>query len=422
MGDPVSCVLKNVTLPDGRVTDLTLGEGRVLHAGAPGRAEEVIDAAGLVCVPAAVDMHTHLRGGGQRQKEDWRSGTTSALFGGVTVVVDQPNTVPPLTTPEAFAARVREAEEEAVCAFGINGGVVPGADLAGLWRAGALAFGEIFAGPSSYGAAVPPETLREAFISLRALGALATVHAEDPLPGTPADLPDHDRLRPALTEAEAVRAVCALLPPGGRVHFCHMSTAAAVDAACGTVEATPHHLFLSWERFDRDDTRARVNPPLRTERERKALWSRWERIDAVASDHAPHTAAEKGAPFPDAPSGMPGVETMLPLLMAEVFAGRITLESVIEKTSSNPARILGIPKAGFEPGDRADFALYPRETVQIDPDALHTKCRWTPFEGMAAVFPEIVVMGGRCAVRDGDLLSCRGEWIRGKGYYPRGAQ
>jgi len=418
MGDHVSCVIRNVTLPGGRVADLTLGSGRVLHAGASGRADEVIDAAGLVCIPAAVDMHTHLRGGSQRHKEDWRSGTTSALFGGVTVVVDQPNTVPPLTTPGVFAARVREAEEEAVCAFGINGGVVPGADLAGLWRAGALAFGEIFAGPSSYGAAVPPDTLRDAFMVLQHFGALATVHAEDPLPGAPVDLHDHDRLRPALTEAQAVGAVCDLLPPGGRVHFCHMSTAAAVDAACGTVEVTPHHLFLSWERFDRGDTTARVNPPIRTERERKELWSRWGRIDVVASDHAPHTSEEKGVPFSDAPSGIPGVETMLPLLMAEVFSGRITLRSVIEKTSYNPARILGIPKAGFEPGDRADFALYPEETVAIDPDALHTKSRWTPFEGMAAAFPEIVVMGGRCAAEGGEILSCRGRWIPGKGYIP----
>jgi dihydroorotase len=201
-----------------------------------------------------------------------------------------------------------------------------------------------------------------------------------------------------------------------------MSTAAAVDAACGTVEVTPHHLFLSWERFDQDETLARVNPPLRTERERKALWNRWEKIDAVASDHAPHAPAEKGVSFPNAPSGMPGVETMLPLLMAEVFAGRITPESVIEKTSSRPARILGIPKAGFEPGDRADFAFYSRKTVRIDPDALHAKCRWTPFEGMPASFPEIVVMGGRCAVRGDELLSSRGRWIPGKGYLSLSAQ
>ncbi|MDD4254063.1 MAG: dihydroorotase [Methanofollis sp.] len=411
-------VLKGVTLPGGRVADLTLGEGRVVHVGAVGRADDVIDAAGLLCVPAAVDMHTHLRGGAtQGAKEDWASGTASALSGGVTVVVDQPNTVPPLTTREAFRARVSEARDHALCRFAINAGVVPGADLAGLWQEGAMAFGEIFAGPSSYGAAVPENVLKNAFLTLRDLGALATVHAEDPLPGTPATLADHDRLRPADTEARAVRTVSSLLPPGGRIHFCHMSTAAAVDAAVGTVEVTPHHLFLSIDRFAPEDTHARVNPPLRSEEERRCLWSRWERIDVVASDHAPHTAGEKAVSFAAAPSGMPGVETMVPLLMAAVREGRISLASVIEKTAINPAQILGIPAAGFVPGERADFALYPAKTTKIDPAALHTKCTWTPYEGMEAVFPEIVVMGGACVVREGEIATgTAGSWIPGKGY------
>lgn len=413
-------VLKNVTLPDGRVADLTLGDGRVVHLGAAGRADEVIDAAGLLCVPAAVDMHTHLRGGAfQSAKEDWASGTASALCGGVTVVVDQPNTLPPLTTCEAFRARVKEAREHALCHFAINAGVVPGADLPALWKEGAMAFGEIFAGPSSYGAAVPADILKDALFTLRDLGALATVHAEDPLPGAPATLADHDRLRPADAEVLAVRTVSSLLPPGGRVHFCHMSTAAAVDAAIGTVEVTPHHLFLSYDRFAPDDTHARVNPPLRSEEERRRLWSRWERIDVVASDHAPHTAAEKTVPFADAPSGIPGVETMVPLLINAVREGRISLASVVEKTSMRPARILGIPAAGFLPGERADFALYPKTPSKIDPDALHTKCTWTPYEGIEAVFPAIVVMGGACVVQEGEIAAgTRGFWIPGKGYMP----
>lgn len=411
-------VLKGVTLPGGRVADLTLGDGRVVHVGAAGRADEVIDASGLLCIPAAVDMHTHLRGGAtQGAKEDWASGTASALCGGVTVVVDQPNTVPPLTTHEAFLARVREARDHALCRFAVNAGVVPGADLRGLWRDGAMAFGEIFAGPSSYGSAVPEDLLKDAFLTLRDLDALATVHAEDPLAGAPATLADHDRLRPADAEVRAVRTVSSLVPPGGRVHFCHMSTAAAVDAAIGTVEVTPHHLFLSRERFAPEDTHARVNPPLRSEEERRRLWSRWERIDVVASDHAPHTAGEKAAPFADAPSGMPGVETMVPLLMAAVREGRISLASVIEKTAINPAKILGIPVAGFLPGERADFALYPAKTTKIDSAALHTKCTWTPYEDMDAVFPEIVAMGGACVVREGEIAAgTRGSWVPGKGY------
>ncbi|TAJ44758.1 dihydroorotase [Methanofollis fontis] len=416
MSDPAECVIRNAVLPSGRVADLVLGGGRLLHIGAGVRADETIDASGLICVPGAVDMHTHLRGGPQRAKEDWKSGTMSALFGGVTVVVDQPNTVPPLVDPAAFAARVAEARENALCAFGVNGGVVAGADLPALWRAGALAFGEIFAGPSSYGAAVPLPVLAESFTAIQGLGALATIHAEDPLPGAPEDLRDHDRLRPAATEAAAVQDVCTITPPGLSIHFCHMSTAAAVDAACGSVEVTPHHLFLSLEGFEADDTHARMNPPLRSEIERKGLWSRWERIDAVASDHAPHTAAEKAVTFADAPSGVPGVETMVPLLMAAVLGKRISLSSLIQKTALNPARILGIIPAGFTPGERADFAFYPRRTERIEPDHLHTKCEWTPFEGMEASFPQYVVMEGRCTVRNGDLLPTRGRWIPGGGY------
>lgn len=421
MARRAALVLKGVTLPSGRVADLSLGEGRVLHIGAGMPADECVDASGLICLPAAVDMHTHLRGGqAQAAKEDWTTGTTSALFGGVTVVVDQPNTLPPLTTPEAYRARVAEASEHARCRYAVNAGVVLGADLPVLWRAGAMAFGEVFAGPSSYGAAVPPEVLARAFLTLRDLGALATIHAEDPLPGTPGDLADHDCLRPASAEAAAVKAVGRLVPPGGRVHFCHMSSAAAVDAAAstGTVEVTPHHLFLSWEQFEAGDTHARMNPPLRSEKERKTLWSRWDAIDVIASDHAPHTSTEKAVPFAEAPSGVPGVETMLPLLMAEVVAGRLTLASVVEKTVVNPARILGITPAGFKPGKRADFALYPKEPTPIDPDALHTKCTWTPFEGMAAVFPKTVIMDGAAVVQDGEYLGTEGTWIPGKGYIP----
>ncbi|QSZ68304.1 dihydroorotase [Methanofollis aquaemaris] len=419
MAGHAALVLRGLTLPSGRVADLSLGEGRVLHIGAGLPADESVDASGLLCLPAAVDMHTHLRGGrAQVAKEDWTTGTTSALFGGVTVVVDQPNTLPPLTAPDAFGARVAEAAGQARCRFAVNAGVVSGADLPALWRAGAMAFGEVFAGPSSYGTAVPPEVLGRAFLALRDLGALVTVHAEDPLPGAPENLAEHDRLRPASAEAAAVRAVDRLVPPGGRVHFCHMSSAAAVDAAVGTVEVTPHHLFLSWEQFEAEDTHARMNPPLRSEKERKTLWSRWDAIDVVASDHAPHTAAEKAVPFAEAPSGVPGVETMLPLLMAEVVSGRLSLASVVEKTAINPAGILGIAPAGFGPGERADFALYPREPTSIDPDTLHTKCTWTPFEGMAAVFPEIVVMDGACTVLDGECLGGGGAWLPGKGYNP----
>ncbi|MDN7013075.1 amidohydrolase family protein [Methanoculleus sp. FWC-SCC3] len=412
-------VLRNVMLPTGRRADIAVVGGIVRHIGAAVRAVETIDCTGYTCLPGAVDMHVHMRGGVQAEKEDWRTGTTSAVAGGVTVVVDQPNTVPPIITPELLRARIREAEEQAVCGFAVNAGVVPEADLGGMWESGAMAFGETFAAPSSYGDGLDAETLRELFARIHALGGVVTVHAEEVSGRAPATLADHDRARSGEGEARAVQKVTGLAPAGLRLHFCHLSTAASVRAARGTVEATPHHLFLSRKNFDPDDTRARVNPPLRDEKTRHELWSCWDRIDVVASDHAPHTVQEKEAPFETAPSGIPGVETMVPLLMAAVQNGRITLASVIEKTSWAPAAILGIPRAGFEPGDRADFALYPDEITRIDASHLHAKCGWSPFEGLEAVFPEEVIVGGTRAYVHGDLRETCAAWYPGQGYLSR---
>src|SRR5208337_5030120 len=196
-------------------------------------------------------------------------------------------------------------------------------------------------------------------------------------------------------------------------------TADAIDAANGTVEVTPHHLFLSREKTGNADSRYKVNPPVRSERERKALWARWDRIDTIASDHAPHTKAEKALPFSDAPSGVPGVETMVPLLMAEVLDRRITLPDLIRKTATAPAALIGIPPAGFVPGDRADFALYPQSAVTVEPELLHSRCGWTPFEGYRAVFPETVILGGTVVYRDGDFSRGNPSWFAGKGYVPQ---
>jgi len=411
-----SLLLKNVTLPEGRVADIMLKNGMVAHVGAAGPADRIMDCSGLFVLPAAVDIHVHMRGGPQSAKEDWESGSRSALAGGVTVVADQPNTVPPLTTPEAFTARVADAKEHALCSFAINSGVTPDTPLEALWHAGAGAFGETFFAPSSYGDAVGAEALARALCEIQRLGGLATIHAEEVGPGNDEDLRSHAQIRSAAGELRAVRAVAACNTSNCRLHFCHMSTGDAVAAATGSVEVTPHHLFLSREMFSDQDTFAKMNPPLRTGKERKDLWTRWDRIDVVASDHAPHTRTEKAVAFPDAPSGVPGVETMVPLLMAEVLKKTITIRDVIAKTSYNPARLIGIPPAGYTSGDRADFALYAKEIVAVDPDALHSRCGWSPFGGCPAVFPETVIMGGTVVYDQGGFSPGNPVWYPGKGY------
>ncbi|MDO9326386.1 MAG: dihydroorotase [Methanoregula sp.] len=416
MAPPPTLVLQNVMLPSGRVADLSLASGKVNHVGAYKGSAEKCDCRGCFVLPAAIDMHVHMRGGVQSAKEDWASGSKSAIAGGVTVVVDQPNTIPPVTAPHVLVDRVQDARNHSYCNFAINSGVTPDTPLEAMWEAGAMAFGEIFHAPSSYGDSIDGVALEAAFDRIQKLGGLATIHAERIGTSPDTDLVSHALVRSALGEADAVRTVQFLNRSECRLHFCHMSSVRSIDAATGSVEVTPHHLFLSQEQFDKSDTSGKVNPPLRTEAERDGLWVRWNRIDVIASDHAPHTRDEKKQDFSGAPSGIPGVETMVPLLLAQVIAKKIDLASVIDKTSYAPARLLGISRAGFNIGDRADFAIYSKKPVPIRAESLHSRCGWTPFEGQKAIFPNMVVMNGSIAYLGGEFTRQEPTWFAGKGF------
>jgi dihydroorotase len=412
-------VLRDVMLPDGRVADLSIREGKVVHTGSPLPSDETVFCRGLTVLPAAVDMHVHMRGGVQREKEDWKTGSMSAIAGGVTVVVDQPNTIPPLTSTETFDARVAEAARDSLCSYAVNAGVLPGTDIMALWRAGAMAFGEIFAAPSSYGEGLTDQTLLSALESIHSLGGLATIHAEEVMPGIPNTLASHNRLRGPAGEARMVGGI-AKSGHSCRIHFCHLSCASSVAAAGNaSVEVTPHHLFLSYEQVAESDTLYKVNPPLRTESERRRLWTAWERIDVIASDHAPHTLREKEVPFKEAPSGIPGIETMLPLLVASYRNGDIDLNSLITKTSWRPSELLGIPKAGYYPGDRADFAIFGALCSQVSADNLHSRAGFTPFEDMPAVFPQTVIHAGKIVFREREFFPASPRWYSGRGYIGR---
>jgi dihydroorotase len=325
--------------------------------------------------------------------------------------------VPPIDTPERFGDRIRDAGANSWCNFAINSGVTAQTALERMWQAGAMAFGETFFAPSSYGGAIGDAALSRAMERIHGVDGLLTVHAEEV-----SDMPDtgmisHDQSRSPEGELTAVKAIRRLNKTGCRIHFCHLSTGRSLDAASGSVEVTPHHLFLSLEDFEDTDSFGKVNPPLRSERERKNLWARWDRIDVIASDHAPHTREEKAQDFSLAPSGIPGVETLLPLLLARVIDGKIPLQSVVKKTSSAPADLLGIPRAGFSVGDRADFALFGKFPTPVTAEMLHSKCGWTPFEGHLAVFPTTVVMGGKVVYHKGDFFRTDPpHWFSGKGY------
>jgi dihydroorotase len=406
-------LIRDATLADGRVRDVRVREGRIHTVGRNLPVDgELVPADEKLLLPGMIDVHTHFREPGDSHKETWSTGSRSAAAGGVTTVVDQPNTEPPTVSGTAFDAKAERAAASLVD-YGLNGGVTPDWEPDSLFARPLFALGEVFLADSTGDMGIDEELFADAVATAAAHDLPVTVHAED------ADLFDESArersdpdawsaYRTAEAELAAVEAAAELARAADtRLHIAHASTPEAVDAAGPmSCEATAHHLFLSREDYDDLGTFGRMNPPLRSERRREALFERLVdgRIDIVASDHAPHTREEKAADVWDAPSGVPGVETTLPLLLEAARNDRIGLERVRDVTARRPAEIFGLQRKGrIEEGYDADLVLVdPQASREIRAEKLHTSCEWTPFEGRRGVFPEWTMRRGEFVYRRED--------------------
>lgn len=431
-------LITGAELADGRVRDVRTEDGRItdiaenLHSLPE---EETVDADGKTLLPGAIDVHVHFRQPGFDHKETWATGSRSAAAGGVTTVVDQPNTSPPTTTGEAFDEKLSLASNSVVD-FGINGGVTEDWDPESLFERPLFALGEVFLADSTGDMGIEADLFEDALDRAAEAGVPVTVHAED------ADLFDESakreqswetgrdapadcwsQFRAAEAEIAAVERACEVARDAGTaIHIAHTSTPEAVDVASEagmSCEVSPHHLLLSRDDLDELGTFGRMNPPLRSEERRAELYEKVAdgTVDMIATDHAPHTSEEKEATIWDAPSGVPGVETMLPLLLNEVREGRLDLERVRDLTAATPAARFGLDRKGsIEEGKDADFVLVDLDAAQeVRAEALHTKCDWTPFEGWDAVFPEVTVVRGTVVYdgRAGDRFTAgMGENVR----------
>ncbi|WEL16828.1 Dihydroorotase [Halorhabdus sp. SVX81] len=401
-------LIRNATLPDGRRRDVRL-DGEQIAAvgeGLSGEDDTEIDATGKRLLPGMIDTHVHFRQPGAGHKETWATGSRSAAAGGVTTVVDQPNTDPPTVDGDAFDQKAGLAADSIVD-FGLNGGVSPRWDPDSLLDRPLFALGEVFLADSTGDMGIDERRFREALAAAAEADVTVTVHAEDE---SRFNLGARDRsdadawsaYRPARAEIDAVERVCALASEYDvDVHIAHASTPEAIDAAgeAGvSTEVTPHHLFLSRSNLNDLGTHGRMNPPLRREKRRERVYDRVRngQVDIIATDHAPHTSGEKDAGIWDAPSGVPGVETALPLLLEEARRGHLSYERVRDLTAANPAALFDLPRKGrIAEGYDADLVLVdPEATREIRADDLHTTCDWTPFEGWSAVFPERTIVRG----------------------------
>jgi len=253
--DLARTVLRDARLPDGRVADVTIVNGSISHIGSSDRADfdETLFCHHQLLVPASIDMHVHMRDGVQAAKETWESGTQSALAGGVCLVVDQPNTIPPLVTKNTFLDRVLIARSCSYTHFMVNGGITnetTAADLFDLLDSGVLAFGEVFYGRSSYGEPISIDAFSSALHELHDSSVLVTVHAETVSDGDDVSLRTHDELRSIAGECAAIldvtRIAKAHLASSMKLHICHVSSAQGIEmiAPLSSVssEVMPHHL------------------------------------------------------------------------------------------------------------------------------------------------------------------------------------
>jgi dihydroorotase len=417
----VSLLLKNGTLVghSGRArANLLVSGGRIasITATEP-EAEEVLDAEGLVLLPGVIDPHVHFRQPGMGA-EDWSSGSRAAAAGGVTTVLDMPNTTPPTTTGPLLAEKeAMVASQSPLVNYGFHFGATE-ANAAEYGSVGASRSGggerrvasvKVFMGSSTGSLLVQSE---DALAGILGAARLVTVHAEDEaVIRENASRGTHEERRP---KAAAVSAISKLKRHAqeGSVYVCHLTSWDEAALAEGFWrEATPHHLFLTSSHMGKVGNYAKVNPPLRGEGDRLSLWLALSegRIDTIGSDHAPHLkeAKESGNP----PSGMPGVGTSLPLMLDASSRGLIRLERVAELMSRNPARIFGLRgKGALEVASDADITVVDiRQERKVRPEDLHYKCGWTPYEGFSLRgWPVITIVGGSVAYRDGAFHRAKG--------------
>jgi dihydroorotase len=388
------------------------------------KAAEVFDAKGLHVLPGVIDTQVHFREPGGEAKEDLESGSRAAVLGGVTAVFEMPNTNPPTTSRVAIEDKLARAAGRMHCDYAFYAGATPAniGALAALERLPGVCGIKAFLGSSTGTLLLDSE--EAIFAALKAGSRRMAVHSEDEArlrERKHLALQGEVRTHPIWRDEETARAsterVLRLAKAAGRrLHVLHVTAAEELPLLAeahgfASVEVTPQHLTLSApECYERLGSLAQMNPPIRDARHREALWRAVGEglIDVIGSDHAPHTKAEKAKTYPGTPSGMPGVQTLVTLMLDHVAAGRLSLERFVDLTSAGAARLFGIAGKGrIALGYDADFTVADlKRRHRIENAWIASRCGWTPFDGMETTgWPRATIIRGRIVMRDGALAA-----------------
>ncbi len=399
---------------------------------------------GQTVLPGLIDPHVHLRDQQLAYKETFFSGTAAAAAGGVTLTIDMPNNKPVTMSTKSLKERMKLAETRTVVNVAFHSAFPENLEeMSQIVEQGAVAF-KLYLSQKIGGLDIEDdEAVMRAFSRAGEMKVPVAVHAEDRetlenvkremLQAGRGDLEAYLKVHSPEAELKAIQRTIKLAKKTStHIHFCHVSSAEGLKAILTeknrgfpiTCEAMPHHLLLSSKHLKRWKTVTLTDPPLRTEEDVKALWTAFKQglIDVLASDHAPHTIEEKESEFVwNVKPGIPGLETMLPLLLTQVNEGRLTLASLIRASSTKPAEIFHIKDRGsLAEGFYADFVVVDmKQKYRIDSSNFHSKAKYSPFDGwMVKGKPIKTFVNGHLVMDDGEIIAKpgTGQIIRGRRY------
>lgn len=423
-------ILKNATavLPQGVMrADIRSTDGKIEAIGKLNNhdAAEVIDCSGLHVLPGAIDTQVHFREPGGEHKETLETGMMSAVMGGITSIFEMPNTDPLTTSPEALQDKLDRAAKAAWCNYAFYlGGTEENAKHLPEWENLPGVCGvKIFMGSSSGNLLTATDEALEAVISNGK--RVVAAHAEDEfimkenfenILGDSNDVSMHPVWRSEEGCLQATQRLVEIARKyGRRVHVLHVTTAQEMEYLArhrdiASVEVLPNHLtFHAPDCYQRLGAKAQQNPPIREKHHQEALWQAVENgtVDILGSDHAPHTLEEKARTYPASPSGTPGVQTMIPIMLNHMNTGRLSLERLVDLLCYGPVRVHQIANKGrIARGYDADFTIVDLKRKETISDAQQkTHCGWTAYDGIEVTgWPVMTIIRGHTVMRDGELI------------------
>lgn len=417
---------------DGRLieAEILCEDGKIKKIAKRVDGDETVNARGNLVLPGVIDAHVHFRVPGMEHKEDWVTGSRSAAKGGVTTVLDMPNTLPPTTTVKLLEEKRRLVKGKSLVNYGFYFGATKD-NMEEIMRAKGVPGVKLYMASTTGTLLVEDdESILRVMKAAKDSGKLIIAHAEDEFllresieKAKKLDESDpllHTKARPKQCAIKGAERACKLAKEAGnRLHVTHISTPDEVEVISKypgvTCDTTTSYLFLEEKDLVELGNYAKMNPPVRSHADRMALWDALQsgKVNVVDTDHAPHTREEKERGYWEAPGGVPGVQTLVPLLLNEINRGNLSLDRFIELVCENPAKIMHLEGKGFiHEGKDADFTIVDMKLEHtLRDDDIESKCGWTPYAGRRLKgWPVVTVVNGKIAW-DGSFGDANGKEV-----------